>query len=457
MAFLVHPSDDYVTTLLGIFVAGGMALPLSPLHTPPELAHFIADARPRAIVASRSLASRVHSLFQTSAPPVPILVLEDLLPDVNLSSPSPPPSLPAPPSMAPGDPALMLYTSGTTGRPKGVVLSHAALAATCASLHEAWGWRRDDVMLHVLPLHHTHGVVVALLGALWAGATVRFATFDAHRIWMSFADATVFMAVPTIYAKLMEAFSLASEEQRRQYRQAASHLRLATSGSASLPASLLESFRAASGQTLLERYGMTEIGMALSNPLQGPRIAGSVGMPLPGVTVDIVGEHERLCATSEPGELRVRSPQLFSGYFGDPVATVAAYDRDGRFRTGDTGVRDADGIVTLLGRTSTDVLKSGGYKLSALEIEDVLRVHPDIAEIGVIGLPDAVWGDRVTACVVLRAGTNLSHDGLRAWAKDRLAPYKIPRALLILDILPRNAMGKLQKQKLKEMAAARGV
>jgi malonyl-CoA/methylmalonyl-CoA synthetase len=248
----------------------------------------------------------------------------------------------------------------------------------------------------------------------------------------------------------MEAYRAAAPEVQERWQASARRPRLFTSGSAALSAALLEEFRAATGQVILERYGMTEIGMALSNPLVGARVPGAVGRPLPGVTVDLVDDSGRPCATGEPGELRVRSTQMFSEYFGDPDSTARSFDPEGRFRTGDTGVRDGDGVIRLLGRTSTDVLKSGGYKLSALEIEEALRAHPAIAEVAVIGLPDEVWGDRVTACVVLRAGATLGLDQLRAWARDRLAPYKIPRELRLLSELPRNTMGKVQKNTLKQ-------
>jgi malonyl-CoA/methylmalonyl-CoA synthetase len=428
VAFLAPPSRAYVELLLGVMYAGGTAVPLSPLHTPPELAHILATARPRRVLATPELLARLpaaepYRSARASTPPAPVMAAE---------------------------PALMLFTSGTTGKPKGVVLSHAGVAATCASLHRAWGWRADDRLLHVLPLHHTHGVIVALLGALWAGARVRFTTFEARRLWSELAEASIFMAVPTIYAKLMEAHRAASADERAAWRVSASGLRLFTSGSAALPAVLLDEFRAATGQTILERYGMTEIGMALSNPLEGPRVPGAVGRPLPGVEVELVGDDGRACAVDEPGELRVRSTQMFSGYFGDPEGTARSFDEAGRFRTGDTGVRDGDGVIRLLGRTSTDVLKSGGYKLSALEIEDALRAHPAIAEVAVIGLPDDVWGDRVTACAVLRPGQDLTLDELRTWCRDRLAPYKIPRELRLLPQLPRNAMGKVQKGQLKQ-------
>jgi len=289
-------------------------------------------------------------------------------------------------------------------------------------------------------------LIVALLGALWAGVSVEIRPFEARAIWSAFERATVFMAVPTMYVRLCEAFQAAAPAERAAWSSGARALRLFTSGSAALPATLLEAFAEATGQTILERYGMTEIGMALSNPYDGPRRPGSVGRPLPGVSVDVVGDDEVSVPAGTPGELRVRSPQLFLGYHGDAAATAASFDAAGRFRTGDTGVVDAhDGFVRLLGRTSVDILKSGGYKLSALEIEEALGAHPDIAEIAVIGTPDPVWGDAVTACVVTRADAALDLEALRAWARDRLAPYKFPRALRRMAALPRNGMGKVQK------------
>jgi malonyl-CoA/methylmalonyl-CoA synthetase len=432
VAFLYPPGAAYVEALLGVMAAGGLAVPLSPLHTRPELQQLLADAAPTRVLCAPELRDRL------------------------------PPELPCPleldPAVAPGsaDPpvaddadGLMLFTSGTTGRPKGVVSSHGALAACVESLHQAWGWRPDDRLLHVLPLHHTHGVVVALLGGLWSGASVRFGDARPEATWRAFNGASVFMGVPSIHARLLEAFTAAGADDQARFRQAAAGLRLCTSGSAALPPSLLEGFARATGQRLLERYGMTEIGMALSNPLAGPRVAGTVGRELPGVTVDIVDEQERPCAVGQPGELRVRSPQMFTRYHRDAQATTAAFDSQGRFRTGDTGLREATGWVRLLGRTSVDVLKSGGYKLSALEIEEVLRGHPAIADVAVIGEPDPVWGDRVTACVVLRAGNELSLADLQTFAREHLAPYKLPRALRLLPELPRNAMGKVQKTRLK--------
>jgi malonyl-CoA/methylmalonyl-CoA synthetase len=429
VAFLAEAGPAHLATLVGVLRAGGLAVPLSPLHTRPELEYLVDNARPVTLLATAGQ----RAALEAAAGGRDVVGLESL--GGRGAAPTPPR----------GDaPAIMLYTSGTTGRPKGVRLSHAAVAATVAALEDAWRWRADDRLLHVLPLHHTHGLIVAALGTLWAGAEARFLPFEAAAAWEALGDVTVFMAVPTIYAKLMDAFRAAPPEARARWAAHAARLRLFTSGSAALPASLLEEFRAATGQTILERYGMTEIGMALSNRYDGPRVPGAVGVPLPGVEVDVVGDDGRAAREGEPGELRVRSTQMFSGYHGDDAATAASFDAEGRFRTGDTGARDADGVVRILGRTSVDIIKSAGYKLSALEIEAALREHPKVAEVAVIGVPDTTWGEVVTACVVARAA--LSLDELVDFARDRLAPYKVPRALRVVDALPRNAMGKVQKK-----------
>ena len=434
VAFLVEPSRGWVDAMLGILLAGGAAVPLSPLHGPHELEHLITDADPEALIVSRELLSRVEPFIGRRT----VLIAEEPRPTVTQGDAQ----------VAADAPAIVLYTSGTTGKPKGVVLSHQAVAATLGSLEEAWRWKRSDRLLHVLPLHHTHGVIVGLLGAMWAGACAHLVPFEADRVWDSFAESSVFMGVPTMYVKLVEAFQAADEAKRARWSAGAKQLRLATSGSAALSASVHRAFAEATGVTILERYGMTEIGMALSNPYDGERVPGSVGLELPGVSIDIVpleGE-AALTAVDEPGELRVRSPQLFSGYLGDRTATEAAYDDQGRFKTGDVGLRDARGYIRLLGRASSDILKSGGYKLSALEIEEVLREHPAIAEIAVIGVPDETWGDRVCACAVLRAGQSLDLESLRTWCKERMATYKVPRELRVIEALPRNPMGKVQKK-----------
>jgi malonyl-CoA/methylmalonyl-CoA synthetase len=269
--------------------------------------------------------------------------------------------------------------------------------------------------------------------------------FDANATWDAIAGGgvTLFMAVPTVYAKLISAWDTASPERRTRLSQASARLRLMVSGSAALPLSTLQRWKEISGHILLERYGMTEIGMALSNPLRGEPVPGSVGTPLPSVEVQLVGENGKPVAPGTPGEIEVRGPSVFAEYWGRPDATRDAF-RDGWFRTGDTAVVEK-GVYRILGRTNIDILKTGGHKVSALEIEETLREHPAVAECAVVGLPDPEWGERVAAAVVLNDGDALDLPSLRTWAKESLAVYKLPSRLLLLNALPRNAMGKVIK------------
>jgi malonyl-CoA/methylmalonyl-CoA synthetase len=275
--------------------------------------------------------------------------------------------------------------------------------------------------------------------------------FDANTVWnrISGGRLTLFMAVPTIYAKLIAAWESASPAHRADLTRACSRLRLMVSGSAALPVSILQRWKEISGHTLLERYGMTEIGMVLSNPLRGDRVPGSVGTQLPGVEVQLVGDDANPVSPGTPGEIEVRGPNVFAEYWGQPDATRDAF-RDGWFRTGDTAVVEG-GVYRILGRTNVDILKTGGHKVSALEIEEALRKHPAVAECAVVGVPDPEWGERVAAAVVLHDGVALGLSSLRAWAKESLAPHKLPSRLLVLDALPRNAMGKAMKPTLVAM------
>jgi malonyl-CoA/methylmalonyl-CoA synthetase len=341
---------------------------------------------------------------------------------------------------------MILYTSGTTSRPKGVVSTHANITAQVMSLVEAWEWSADDRIVLFLPLHHVHGIINVVSCALWSGATCEMMSrFDANAVWDQIASGSLslFMAVPTIYVKLIAAWEAASPERRAALTQACGKLRLMVSGSAALPVSTLERWKEISGHTLLERYGMTEIGMALSNPLRGQRVPGSVGKPLPSVEVQLVDENGKSVAPGTPGEIEVRGPSVFAEYWGKLDASSDAF-RDGWFRTGDTAVIEK-GVYRILGRTNVDILKTGGHKVSALEIEEALRAHPAVAECAVVGVPDREWGERVAAAVVLKGEDGLDLPSLRAWAKDFLAPHKLPSRLLVLDALPRNAMGKTVK------------
>jgi len=342
--------------------------------------------------------------------------------------------------------AMIIYTSGTTGRPKGAVSTHQNIGAQIAALVEAWRWTPADRLLLTLPLHHVHGIINGLGSALAVRATCEILpVFDAERVWdrLASGEITVFTAVPTIYNRLIASWNAAPPEVQRARSDGARGLRLMMSGSAALPVQTLERWRDITGHTLLERYGMTELGMALSNPLAGERRPGYVGQPLPGVDIRLVDEDGRDVGEGTPGELEVRGPAVCLEYWQRPDDTRDAF-RDGWFRTGDVAVWE-NGSFRLLGRSNVDIIKTGGFKVSALEIEEILRTHPAIAECAVVGVHDEDWGERVSAAVELRTGATLSLDELQQWAKVQLAPYKVPRALQAVPALPRNAMGKVVK------------
>ena len=439
---LVPPGWQHVAAQWGIWRAGGVAVPMAVSHPPAELAYVLDDAEPEAVVAHPDLADRV--LAPAGERGVPVLRTPALLrngPGARL------------PTLEADRPAMILYTSGTTGRPKGVVLSHGNVQAQVEALTEAWGWTPDDQILLHLPLHHVHGIVNVLTSALWNGATCeilpRFRSVD---VWERLArgELTLYMAVPTVYRRLIDAWDAADPESRIAWSAGARACRLMVSGSAALPVPTLERWERITGHRLLERYGMTEIGMALSNPLDGERRPGHVGTPLPGVEVRLVDEAELVVAHGSPGQIQVRGPGVFSGYWRRPDETTAAFNADGWFRTGDRAVVE-DGSYRILGRESVDILKTGGEKISALEIEDALRSHVAVADCAVVGVPDIDWGDRVCAAVVRRPGSVVSSVELRSFAKSRLAAYKVPKEILIVDDLPRNAMGKVTKADVREL------
>ncbi len=434
VAFLTRPDSTYVAVQWGIWRAGGIAVPLAISHPAAEWEYVLRDAGAELAVAGPEFADALG--------PVAERVGVRLLDPAQMTGPMAA-TLPA---LEIGRRAMMVYTSGTTGRPKGVVTTHASLECQVSCLIEAWGWVADDRILLVLPLHHVHGIVNVLTCALWAGATCEMLpAFDAEAVWdrLGSGRLTLFMAVPTIYRRLIAAWEAAPPERQRAWSEGAARLRLMVSGSAALPVQTLERWRAITGHTLLERYGMTEIGMALSNPLAGERRPGSVGNPLPGVQVRLVDEGGTPVPVGTPGEIEVRGGNLFLEYWGRPEATRDAF-RDGWFRTGDVAVVEA-GAYRILGRTSVDIIKTGGYKVSALEIEEVLRTHPEVLECAVVGVADPEWGERVAVAVEVRSGGALDLERLQRWSKERLAPYKVPRALRVVAALPRNAMGKVTK------------
>jgi malonyl-CoA/methylmalonyl-CoA synthetase len=445
VGFLVTPGFPWVAAQWGIWRAGGVAVPLPLNSTRPELEYLIDDTGASALV------------FDTPAAPLlePIAAARGLRAFSYDHFPIYP-TAPLP-EISSERRAMILYTSGTTSRPKGVVTTHANVAAQIKSLVEAWEWSANDRILLCLPLHHVHGIINVVGCALWSGATCdMLPRFEANAVWDRIAGGqlTLFMSVPTVYTKLIAAWDAASPERRGELSQACRRLRLMVSGSAALPVSTLARWQEISGHTLLERYGMTEIGMALSNPLRGERVPGSVGTPLPGVEVRLAGEHGNPVGPGIPGGIEVRGSAVFAEYWARPDATRDAF-RDGWFITGDTAVVE-NGVYRILGRTNIDILKTGGHKVSALEIEEALRRHPAVAECGVVGIPDAEWGERVAAAVVLKDGDVLDLQSLRAWARELLAPHKLPSRLLVVDALPRNAMGKVMKPALAALFQTKG-
>ena len=462
VAFLAPPGSGYATLLWGAWRAGAVAVPLAVSHPMPELEYVLDDASPRVVIADPSQA-QAGALLQAAqargAVTLPFPAARPgprALPPLSANNTVPADSdriLDGDPRVGPRDAgALIIYTSGTTGRPKGVLSTRASLDAQVQSLVDAWAWTDRDRILHILPLHHVHGIVNALCCALWSGAACEFGDPSPAAVWERLAGArsanaiTLFMAVPTVYGRLIRAWDEASPETRRRWSRGASGLRLMVSGSAALPVATLARWREITGHVLLERYGMTETGMILSNPLDGERRPGCVGLPLPGVEARLVDDRGRPVPAGESGEIEVRGPQVFREYWDRPRETASAF-RQGWFRTGDEA-RLEDGSYRLLGRRSVDILKTGGHRVSALEIEEVYRAHPGVRDIAVAGVPDADWGQRVCAAWVTVAPAPErppdAHE-LRAWGKERLAPYKVPRDFRMVAELPRNAMGKVRK------------
>jgi malonyl-CoA/methylmalonyl-CoA synthetase len=439
IAFLTPRGFHYAALQWGIWRAGGIAVPLGEMHPVSELEYIIRDSAARMVVAHPEFEAKLRAIARNLS--LPFILAEELLSPAKGSLPK----------IDPARRAMILYTSGTTGKAKGVVSTHLNIQAQVTSLVEAWGWTTEDYILHVLPLHHVHGIINVLTCALWAGARCEILPrFDPLETWQKFVerDLTLFMAVPTIYVKLIAAWEGATPQEQEVMGKACQKFRLMVSGSAALPVSVLAKWKAITGHTILERYGMTEIGMALSNPLSGERAPGSVGTALPEVEVRLVDDDGNTVGPGVSGEIQVRGPSVFLEYWQRPEETKASF-RQGWFSTGDVAIVEK-GIYRILGRKSTDIIKTGGYKVSALEIEEVLRSHPAIKECAVIGIEDPEWGERVGAALILQSGEDLNLAELRTWGKRRLAPYKVPTRVVIVDDLPRNPLGKVTKLLLKK-------
>lgn len=436
--YLAPSGYSYVVIQWAIWLAGGIAVPVHTAHTVEEIRYLLADTGAQLFIYTE----QYETLAWESAGEQPVLaayanlVLQGgttPLPDVDAAAD-----------------ALMIYTSGTTGKPKGVVMSHEQIATQLESLTMAWGWTAADRILNVLPMHHIHGVINITCCALYNGATCELQQgFDAAYVAerLGSGQLSLFMAVPTVYHKLIQYFDQLLQDLQQQWQQGMQGMRLMVSGSAALPLSVLERWRQISGHTLLERYGMTETGMILSNPLKGTRKAGYVGRPLPFVQVRIVDEQQQDITTPDtPGELYVSGPTVFKRYWQKPAETQKSFEGIW-FKTGDIVAVDADGDYRILGRNSSDIIKSGGYKISALEIENELLECPGVKECAVVALPSEEWGEVIAAAITGTATT----EQLKAWLSNRLAPYKTPRRWLTADTLPRNAMGKLLKAEIRKM------
>ncbi|XP_021264146.1 acyl-CoA synthetase family member 3, mitochondrial [Numida meleagris] len=473
ISFLCPNDASYVVAQWASWMSGGIAVPLYRKHPVQQLEYVIEDSQSALVIAAEEYVGKISPSAEKLG--VPVLPLgshssgsagHTAVEDVPLAS-----------SASWKDRgAMIIYTSGTTGRPKGVLSTHENVQAVTTGLVEKWEWKKEDVILHVLPLHHVHGVINKLLCPLWVGATcIMLPEFSAQMVWKKFLSSqaprvSVFMAVPTIYAKLIEYYDEHfSQPQVQDFVRAfcQENIRLMVSGSAALPVPVLKKWKAITGHTLLERYGMTEIGMALSNPLHGVRVPGSVGTPLPGVEVRIATEAVKGGGRSytilaqgdedgtqmtpglegQEGELLVRGSSVFREYWNRPKETREAFTSDGWFRTGDTAAYH-DGVYWIKGRTSVDIIKNGGFKISALEVERQLLAHPHITDVAVIGPPDVVWGQRVSAVVQLRRGEMLSVKELKEWARDTMAPYAVPTELIVVEEIPRNQMGKVNKKEL---------
>ncbi|MFF6810828.1 acyl-CoA synthetase [Streptomyces sp. NPDC012403] len=436
VAVWATPALETAVAVTAALLAGVTVVPLNPKSGGKELGHILTDSAPDLVLTAPG-----EDL------PAPLDGLPRLDVDPSLRAPG---ALPDDRARNAEDPALIVYTSGTTGPPKGAVVPRRAIAATLDALADAWRWTGEDVLVHGLPLFHVHGLVLGILGPLRRGGSVRhLGRFTGEGVTRELNDgATMLFGVPTMYHRLAEALPDGPE-----LAKALAGARLLVSGSAALPVHDHERITAATGRRVIERYGMTETLMNTSVRADGEARPGTVGVPLPGVELRLVEEDGSPIASYDGetvGEIQVRGPNLFTEYLNRPDATAAAFTADGWFRTGDMAVRDPDGCVRIVGRKATDLIKSGGYKIGAGEIENALLEHPGVREAAVTGEPDADLGERIVAWVV--PADPQSPPGLEELAghvAGRLAPHKRPRVVRHLDSLPRNDMGKIMKRALR--------
>ncbi len=442
VAVQVEKSPEALFLYLASLRAGLVYLPLNSAYQEAEIGYFLENAEPGAVIAQprsipwlEPLAAKfgIRHVFSLDEGGRGSLV--DAARDAGTRFETV--------ARRADDLAAILYTSGTTGRSKGAMITHRNLASNAKVLHEFWGFRAADVLVHMLPLFHVHGLFVACHCALMNATSIRFhATFDARRAIEDFSRSTVFMGVPTFYTRLLADKALD--------RRTCAGMRLFVSGSAPLLAETHAEFEERTGHRILERYGMTETGMLTSNPLEGERRPGTVGLPLPGTTVRVVNEEDEPLAATEIGNIQVRGDSVLPGYWRMPEKTKEEFTADGFFRTGDVGSFSADGYLAIVGR-SKDLIITGGYNVYPKEVEVAIDELPAVAESAVVGVPHPDFGEAVTAVVVPRKDATAPTEAeVIAWLKSRLANFKVPKRVHLVNELPRNTMGKVQKNVLRE-------
>jgi malonyl-CoA/methylmalonyl-CoA synthetase len=442
VAVQVDKSPEALMLYLATIRAGYVYLPLNTAYRAAEVEYFIQDAQPAVVVCSPAHFGWTSQIaFKSGTRHV--YTLGDQRDGSLLARATPRPDSFDTVEREADDLAAILYTSGTTGRSKGAMLTHENLASNARVLHDCWRWRQDDVLLHALPLFHVHGLFVASHGALFSGSkTIFLPRLDAADVLKHLPRSTVFMGVPTYYVRLLGESSLD--------RMACAGMRLFVSGSAPLLTDTFKEFAEKTGHVILERYGMSETTMLVSNPYDGERRAGTVGLPLPGVSVRVVKSDGTECGTGEIGDIQVKGPNVFKGYWGMPEKTADEFTPDGFFRTGDVGKFDADGYLSIVGR-SKDLIISGGYNVYPKEIESFIDEIGDVVESAVIGMPHPDFGEAVTAVVIARPDSPLSEIDVITALKTKIANFKVPKRVFFLRELPRNAMGKVQKNVLREL------
>jgi len=441
----VHPGDRVTVQLeksveavwlyLAVLRTGAIYMPLNTGYTDTEIAYFIDDAEPKLIVVEDTRRVSVEALAAAARVPAQVTTLPSIV-DRAASFTALHPCV----SRNDDDIAAILYTSGTTGRSKGAMISHRNLASNATTLIDIWGFTHDDILVHALPIYHVHGLFVALHCALLAGATTRFLPrFEVGSVLRALKGASVFMGVPTYYTRLLAVAEFPGSDIA---------LRLWISGSAPLLPETFVSFKSRTGVAILERYGMTEAGMITSNPLFGPRLAGTVGSPLPGVAARVRRDVGSLATAGEPGVLEISGPNVFGGYWRNDEKTRAAFTDDGYFITGDLVTMTDAGVVAIVGRQN-DLIISGGLNVYPKEVEEEIDALNGVTESAVIGVPHPDFGEGVVA-VVDCAGGSLKEADIIQPLRARLASFKVPKRVIFVDALPRNAMGKVQKKLLRE-------